>query len=121
MDSPIRRCFGDGDPLMEAYHDSEWGVPVHGDTRLFEALTLQTFQAGLSWRTILHKREGFRRAFEGFAPARLQRPGSTTVKRVPSPGRLQASIRPPCASTIPLAMASPSPAPEPFVRDFSTR
>lgn len=71
--SVIRRCFGDGDPLMEAYHDSEWGVPVHDDARLFEALTLQTFQAGLSWRTILYKREGFRRAFQGFSPETVAR------------------------------------------------
>ncbi len=69
----IRRCFGDGDPLMETYHDSEWGTPVHGDRRLFEALTLQTFQAGLSWRTILHKRDGFRTAFHGFVPQTVAR------------------------------------------------
>ena len=78
----IRRCFGDGDPLMEAYHDSEWGVPVHDDTRLFEALTLQTFQAGLSWRTILHKREGFRRAFEGFSPETVARFGEAKRARL---------------------------------------
>jgi DNA-3-methyladenine glycosylase I len=58
---------------MEAYHDGEWGRPVHDDRLLFEHLMLDCFQAGLSWRTILHKRENFRRAFEGFAPERVAR------------------------------------------------
>ena len=52
-----------------AYHDSEWGRPVHGDIGLYERLTLEAFQSGLSWLTILRKREGFRRAFAGFDPA----------------------------------------------------
>jgi DNA-3-methyladenine glycosylase I len=56
------------DPLMTAYHDDEWGVPVHDDTELFERLALESFQAGLSWSTILRKREAFRSAFEGFDP-----------------------------------------------------
>ena len=56
------------DPLMVAYHDEEWGVPVHDDTALFERLALESFQAGLSWSTILHKREAFRAAFAGFDP-----------------------------------------------------
>lgn len=55
-----------GDPLYEAYHDQEWGVPVYDDDTLFEFLTLETFQAGLSWITILRKRENFRKAFDGF-------------------------------------------------------
>lgn len=55
-----------GDPLYEAYHDEEWGVPVRDDSTLFEFLILETFQAGLSWITILRKRENFRRAFDGF-------------------------------------------------------
>lgn len=55
-----------GDALYERYHDEEWGVPLHDDRALFELLLLEGFQAGLSWRTILHKREGFRRAFSGF-------------------------------------------------------
>jgi DNA-3-methyladenine glycosylase I len=71
MSDDVTRCFGNGDPLMEAYHDDEWGVPVHDDRLLFEHLTLDTFQAGLSWRTILHKRENFRRAFDGFDPKRI--------------------------------------------------
>lgn len=68
-----RRCFGSGDALMEAYHDHEWGVPVHDSRALFEKLLLDSFQAGLSWRTILHKRDNFRRAFHNFDPARLAR------------------------------------------------
>ncbi|MCJ7677810.1 MAG: DNA-3-methyladenine glycosylase I [Anaerolineales bacterium] len=67
------RCFGTGDPLMEAYHDLEWGLPVHDSRALFEKLVLDSFQAGLSWRTILHKREAFRRAFHGFDPERIAR------------------------------------------------
>jgi DNA-3-methyladenine glycosylase I len=67
---------------MEAYHDEEWGTPVHGDPALFEHLILDCFQAGLSWRTILHKRENFRRAFEGFAPERVARFGSREIRRL---------------------------------------
>ena len=67
----VVRCWGDGDPLMEDYHDHEWGVPLHDDRKLFEMLLLDNFQAGLSWRTILHKRENFRRAFHGFDPERI--------------------------------------------------
>lgn len=63
------RCFGDGDPLLAAYHDDEWGIPVHDDHLLFQKLILDGFQAGLSWRTILHKRAEFRQAFQGFDPA----------------------------------------------------
>jgi len=57
------------DLLMVRYHDDEWGVPVHDDTELFERLALESFQAGLSWNTILRKRDGFRAAFRGFDPA----------------------------------------------------
>jgi DNA-3-methyladenine glycosylase I len=56
------------DPLYLAYHDAEWGVPVHDERRLFEMLTLEGAQAGLSWSTILHKRDGYRRAFASFDP-----------------------------------------------------
>lgn len=69
----LHRCFGTGDPRMESYHDLEWGVPVHDSRALFEKLLLDSFQAGLSWRTILHKRENFRKAFHGFDPERLAR------------------------------------------------
>lgn len=61
------------DPLYVTYHDEEWGVPLHDDVRLFELLTLEGAQAGLSWSTILHKREGYRVAFEGFVPERVAR------------------------------------------------
>jgi DNA-3-methyladenine glycosylase I len=54
------------DPLMIRYHDEEWGVPLHDDQKIFEFLVLDAFQAGLSWRTVLHKRENFRKAFDGF-------------------------------------------------------
>ncbi len=61
------RCDWPGnDPLMIEYHDREWGVPVHDDHKWFEFILLDTFQAGLSWRTILHKRENFRKVFDDF-------------------------------------------------------
>jgi DNA-3-methyladenine glycosylase I len=62
-----------GDPLMITYHDREWGTPLHDDVRLFEFLVLDAFQAGLSWKTILYKRENFRKAFDGFDPVRISR------------------------------------------------
>jgi len=69
LDSTIVRCPWCGtDPLYTAYHDHEWGVPLHDERRLFEMLTLEGAQAGLSWLTILRKREGYRRAFAGFDP-----------------------------------------------------
>jgi len=55
-----------GDPLMKEYHDNEWGIPLHDDRKLFEYIVLDAFQAGLSWKTILYKRENFRRAFDNF-------------------------------------------------------
>ena len=60
-----------GDPLYEAYHDEEWGVPLHDDRALFELLCLEGAQAGLAWITILRKREGYRQAFHGFDPVRV--------------------------------------------------
>lgn len=66
------RCWWAGsDPKMIAYHDKEWGVPCHDDRELFERLMLECFQAGLSWSTILNKRESFERAFEGWDPVRI--------------------------------------------------
>jgi DNA-3-methyladenine glycosylase I len=63
----LKRCkWCEGDPLLSAYHDHEWGISPADDFKLFEALTLEIFQAGLSWRTILYKREGFREAFALF-------------------------------------------------------
>jgi DNA-3-methyladenine glycosylase I len=84
MDKPLRaavlhadgkaRCVWPGtDPLYVAYHDTEWGVPEFDDRALFEKLILDGFQAGLSWITILRKREAFRAAFDGFAPERIAR------------------------------------------------
>lgn len=57
------------DPLMIEYHDTEWGTPVHDDRKWFEYIVLDAFQAGLSWKTVLHKRENFRKAFDNFEPA----------------------------------------------------
>jgi DNA-3-methyladenine glycosylase I len=71
---PDQRCAWAGsDPRMRAYHDVEWGVPVHDDRRLFEFLVLEGAQAGLSWQTILNKRAGYRAAFAQFDPARVAR------------------------------------------------
>ncbi len=71
---PIVRCAWAGDdPLMVAYHDEEWGTPTHDDHLLFELLTLEGAQAGLSWSTILRKREGYRRAFAAFDPSAVAR------------------------------------------------
>lgn len=68
------RCgWVNDDPLYIAYHDEEWGVPLHDDRRLFEMLVLEGAQAGLSWYTILKKRDGYRRAFDGFDPERVAR------------------------------------------------
>jgi DNA-3-methyladenine glycosylase I len=70
------------DPLYLAYHDEEWGVPSRDDRHLFELLVLEGAQAGLSWSTILHKREGYREAFEGFEPERVARFGERDVERL---------------------------------------
>jgi DNA-3-methyladenine glycosylase I len=70
---PIRCAWANGDPLMAAYHDAEWGVPMRDSRILWEMLVLEGFQAGLSWRTILHRREGFRAAFDRFDPAKVAR------------------------------------------------
>jgi DNA-3-methyladenine glycosylase I len=67
---------------MIEYHDTEWGVPVHDDTKLFEFLVLDAMQAGLSWRTVLHKRENFRRAFRGFDPEKVAKFGRRDVERL---------------------------------------
>ena len=77
------RCWpADDDALMRAYHDREWGVPVHDDRTHFEFLVLEGAQAGLSWRTILHRREGYRRAFADFDPARVARFTPGRVERL---------------------------------------
>ncbi len=92
MSSPPPEGKGDGrtrctwapldDPEYLAYHDEEWGVPVHDDRELFEMLTLEGAQAGLSWATILHKREGYRRLFEGFDPEAVAASTTRDVERL---------------------------------------
>lgn len=79
---PKTRCTWAGatDPLMIAYHDEEWGVPSHDDRHFFEMLTLEGAQAGLNWRTILHKRDGYRRAFDNFDPRKVARYDARKVK-----------------------------------------
>ena len=79
---PPGRCFGDGDPLYERYHDAEWGRPVTDERGLYERLTLEAFQSGLSWLTILRKRPAFRAAFAGFAPDAVARFGEDDVQRL---------------------------------------
>jgi DNA-3-methyladenine glycosylase I len=71
----LKRCawVPEGDPLYVAYHDEEWGVPSHDERHLFEMLVLEGAQAGLSWSTILHKREGYRASFASFEPAEVAR------------------------------------------------
>ncbi|HEU4686756.1 MAG TPA: DNA-3-methyladenine glycosylase I, partial [Vicinamibacterales bacterium] len=77
---PTKRCWWCGtDPLYVRYHDDEWGRPVKDDTRLFEKICLEGFQAGLSWLTILRKRENFRRAFAGFDFNRIARFGEKDI------------------------------------------
>ncbi|MBL8502589.1 MAG: DNA-3-methyladenine glycosylase I [Rhodocyclaceae bacterium] len=79
----IRRCGWCGeDALYVAYHDKEWGVPVHDDRRLFEFLILEGAQAGLSWITILRKRENYRQAFAGFDAGKVARFGARDVARL---------------------------------------
>jgi DNA-3-methyladenine glycosylase I len=82
-DDGVARCaWGASAPDYVAYHDDEWGFPVDDDVRLFEKLSLEGFQSGLSWLTILRKREGFRRAFAGFDPERVARFGERDVERL---------------------------------------
>jgi DNA-3-methyladenine glycosylase I len=88
FDPELPRCWWAGaagdrpDPLMVRYHDEEWGTPCHDDVELFERLALETFQAGLSWSTILRKREAFRSAFRGFDPAVVAAFGPDDVERL---------------------------------------
>jgi len=79
----IQRCgWAEGDPLMLEYHDREWGVPVHDDRMLFEFLILEGAQAGLSWMTILRKRDAYRKAFKDFDPAAVALFRPSTVDRL---------------------------------------
>jgi len=81
-DGRARCAWAGSDPAMIAYHDEEWGRPVHDDRVLFEFLTLEGAQAGLSWSTILRKREAYRRAFAGFDPAQVARFGAAKVREL---------------------------------------
>jgi DNA-3-methyladenine glycosylase I len=78
----VRCGWSQGDPLMIAYHDEEWGIPVHDDQKLFEFLVLEGAQAGLSWITILRKREAYRQAFDGFDPNLVARYDQRRVERL---------------------------------------
>ena len=83
MPKTIKRCaWPSNDPLMIAYHDEEWGTPLHDDRKLFEFLVLEGMQAGLSWSTVLRKRENFRKAFHGFDPVRIARYRQRDVERL---------------------------------------
>ncbi len=79
----MNRCaWGSSNPLMIEYHDTEWGVPLHEEQKLFEFLVLEGMQAGLSWSTILNKRQNFRAAFHDFAPPKVARYTARDVKRL---------------------------------------
>jgi DNA-3-methyladenine glycosylase I len=82
IDSRPRCAWGTSDSLYLAYHDTEWGVPLHGDRRLFELLNLEGAQAGLAWITILRKRDGYRRAFDGWDPERIVAYGDADEARL---------------------------------------
>ena len=83
MPKERKRCtWPTKDPLMIAYHDEEWGVPLHDDPKLFEFLILEGMQAGLSWSTVLHKRENFRKAFHNFDAAKIARYGQRQIQRL---------------------------------------
>jgi DNA-3-methyladenine glycosylase I len=91
----VRRCtWCEGDPLMREYHDTEWGVPVHDSRLLWETLMLEGFQAGLSWITVLRKREAFRAAFAQFNPAKVARFDEADVLRLMGdPGIIRARAK----------------------------
>lgn len=82
LDDRVRCPWAGSDPLMIAYHDEEWGIPVHDDRLLFEFLILEGAQAGLSWRTVLHKREAYRKAFANFDVERVARFGERQVTKL---------------------------------------
>src|SRR3989338_486934 len=77
-----KRCAWVKDPLMMSYHDDEWGVPVRDDRKQFEFLVLESAQAGLSWATVLRKRENYRKAFAGFDPKKIARFGASEIRRL---------------------------------------
>jgi DNA-3-methyladenine glycosylase I len=92
------RCFGDGDPLYERYHDEEWGRPRRGEQPLYEKLCLEGFQAGLSWITVLRKREALREVYDGFDPDAVAAFGGvdrllTDTRLIRSRAKLEACVR----------------------------
>ncbi|RYG64367.1 DNA-3-methyladenine glycosylase I, partial [bacterium] len=91
----LPRCaWAQTDPLLRAYHDEEWGVPVRDPRELWETLMLEGFQAGLSWSIILRRREGFRRAFAEFDPERVARFDADDVERLMAdPGIVRARTK----------------------------
>ncbi len=80
--TPHRCGWAEGDPLLRAYHDEEWGVPEYDSRALWEKLMLDGFQAGLSWLTILRKRDAFREAFKNFDPEKVARFGETDIAKL---------------------------------------
>jgi DNA-3-methyladenine glycosylase I len=95
MEEMKRRCEWSGsDPLYVAYHDAEWGVPVHADRSLFEFLVLEGAQAGLSWLTILKRREGYRKALDNFDPGKISRYSGDDLSRLLSnPGIIRNRLK----------------------------
>jgi len=95
MPRSLLRCDWSGDDsAMRDYHDTEWGVPLHDDTALFEFLVLEGAQAGLSWRTVLNKREAYRRAFHGFDIARVARMSDAALdKLLQNPGLIRNRLK----------------------------
>lgn len=81
-DEPQRASWATGDPLLTEYYDTEWGMPVRDEAGVFERLSLEAFQSGLSWITVLRKREAFRAAFDGFDPDRVAAYGAEDVERL---------------------------------------
>ena len=121
----MKRCAWARSPVMIEYHDREWGVPVHDDRVLFEFITLEGAQAGLSWETILNKRDAYRQAFAGFDPARVARFTPARVERLLlNPGIVRNRLK--VVSTVgsrwcPLGEAPARPAREPLGAHPQTR
>jgi DNA-3-methyladenine glycosylase I len=98
-DGIVRCSWSVGDDLYEAYHDREWGQPIRDDRQLFELLMLEGFQAGLSWRTILYKRDNFARAFDNWDPDRIAAYTETDIERLMSdPGIIRNRLK--CAGAV---------------------
>ncbi len=110
----VIRCWATADPVYVAYHDEEWGRPVRDERGIYERLCLEGFQSGLSWLTILRKREGFRAAFAGFDPDRVSAFGEADVERlladasiVRHRGKIEAAIGNACATVALRASGEP--------------